>query len=250
MNEKTQPPPREPDPSLTAWEVIRDCQLPDTVRHEAFNSLVCMNRGWWGRGTLLRFAQTTAFLTARRTLTGYGFSTDQVDWEGLAHEALLLLFRRADTVEREPRAWLVGVISNLVKQEVRANIRHMSACHMAASRSDVENPAHSEQLADGDQESRRDIVRLVQALDPSLRAVARLFYEGQLSRLEICAALGISRVALRKRIERIRRAFRSELSPKVAPSKENIGQWSPRTGRMDPHGSNWGVPQSSLASSS
>ena len=43
----------------------------------------------------------------------------RLDWEGIADEALVLLFNRAHTIESAPKNWLWGVVKRLIREEVR-----------------------------------------------------------------------------------------------------------------------------------
>jgi DNA-directed RNA polymerase specialized sigma24 family protein len=218
--------PQQPEPSLSAWTTIQDPHAPEAVRQQAFEDLLHMSQGWWGRGTLLGFVRKVAFAITRRSLGRYHFSTDQIDWEALGVDALLLLYRRAETIERGPRAWLIGVISNLVKQEARANFRYLSAFEVVAWDSQPEHASVWAEKTEPHTINKTDVAALVQDLDPSLRAVALLIYQDQMSRPEICHELGISAVTLRKRIERMRRAFKTELSRNGATATAVGGQTS------------------------
>jgi len=201
------------DPSEEAWRVICSPDLAESARHEAFEKMLWLDEGWWGKGSLLRFVSTHALVISRRILGRYRFSADQVDWEALGTDALLLLFKRAKTIEHQPKAWLIGVISNLVRQEARMNWWHMSTRLLLPTILD-ERPVTEfvDDVASSTSERRRqDLLDLFGDLDPSLSAVAQLLSNGDLTRVEICDTLGISSVALRKRIERLRRAFKCEL---------------------------------------
>ena len=188
-----------PDPSVLAWETLR-CEKEVSARHNAFEALLELNRGWWGNGTLLMFSRSSALFATRRVLVPFGYSVDQLDWEAVGDEALLVLYERAMSVQCQPRAWLRGVIHNLVHESVRRNWNHLSASPV------VEELAVSN--AEGYETNRIQIdVDVFQSLDPSLRALIELVQLGYLTRPEMCAALDISPVALRKRFERMRRAL-------------------------------------------
>ena len=67
-----------------------------------FEQLLAESGGWWGHGSLIHFARFTAMATVRRLLTPHRLSVDQIDWESIANEALLILFQQAPRILHHP----------------------------------------------------------------------------------------------------------------------------------------------------
>ena len=86
-------------------------------REQAFEALLALRAGWWGSGRLVAFVMAVALRETRLRL-GSG-NEGRLDWEGIADEALVLLFNRAHTIESAPKNWLWGVVKRLIAQEVR-----------------------------------------------------------------------------------------------------------------------------------
>jgi DNA-directed RNA polymerase specialized sigma24 family protein len=107
------------DPSLDTLRTLQDETLSESERRKAFGQMLTLDKGWWGEGSLVQFARTAARMSVRRTLASKILSPDQVDWGGVADDALIILFQSAHQIKDAPGNWLAGVIRNLVKNEVK-----------------------------------------------------------------------------------------------------------------------------------
>src|SRR5262245_6726884 len=105
------------DRSLELLATLRDPEDDSSTKDQAFEELLDLPSGWWGTHPLLRFAEAYALYSVRRIL-GSRFSADQIDWEGIAVEALLVLRKSAGSIRGSAESWFRGVIKNLVAQEV------------------------------------------------------------------------------------------------------------------------------------
>src|SRR4051812_42860443 len=96
----------EHDPSRIELRIVQDTSTLDDDRRAAFDRLLHLDGGWWGRGSLIEFARTVSRCTARKLLVGTGLSADVLDWELIADEALVTLFTCGHGITQCPRLWL------------------------------------------------------------------------------------------------------------------------------------------------
>lgn len=195
--------------SLELWSVIRDSGTERARRSEAFERMLDMSfGGWWGQGSLMLFVKAVAFGKARRRLAAFGLPADAIDHEGIAHDALLELFKSAAAIKAPvPTNWLIGTVGNLIAKDIRERYLELTA----------DDVSEQTRIVDPEVASREDeqVVRLYKALlrairdlNPPLQAVAILLWVERSSRKEICNRLEISPETLRKRIERMKVALR------------------------------------------
>jgi DNA-directed RNA polymerase specialized sigma24 family protein len=195
--------------------VIADRTIPLAVRMKAFEQMLEQENGWWGRGTLLDFTRAVSLGRTRKWSSIYNLAPDALDWEGIAHEALLELFENAAKIHGHPRAWLVGVIGILIKREWTDRWPMLSGKEVPENATLLSQDDDSKELRGEEQEF---IVReTILHLTPALKQVGELLYLEYCSRTEIKDKLQIREDVLRKRIERVRKALKAHLAfPTVA----------------------------------
>jgi RNA polymerase sigma factor (sigma-70 family) len=206
-------------PSDRCLSVLRNQDLNHAEREQAFEDLLALREGWWGSGRLVTFVMAVALREARLRL-GRG-NEDRLDWEGIADEALVLLFNRAHTIESAPKNWLWGVVKRLTAQEVRKSWPELVASEVSESQPARESVDPD---MDADEEKRQQqrherISAAVRQLPPTLREVAQLTFLESCDREEVCERLGITPATARKRFQRLRQSL-------VALSALNHGAWS------------------------
>jgi RNA polymerase sigma factor (sigma-70 family) len=198
------------DPSLDCLDVLQDAHADQVEREAAFSEMMSMNSGWWGRRSLYDFAVACTFACARYKLTPHNISVDRIDFEGLAGEGLMILFRKAGEIRESPRGWLAGVLKNLVKSEIRDNWHHLSASEMP------EEMLGDNELSDSERTSLTlddTVIDAIRRLSPALRVVAELHYIHQVPRHELASYIEVSEETLRKRLMRAREALQKQLNP-------------------------------------
>ena len=119
------------------------------------------------------------------------------------HQALRSLDRLDP--ERDPRAWLFGIATNVLRHQRRAAARRLRAYERAAALEDSTRESSSRP------EARRAVVEAVRGLDARDRDALLLFAWGDLTYDEIAAALEIPVGTVRSRINRARRVLRAAL---------------------------------------
>jgi RNA polymerase sigma factor (sigma-70 family) len=209
------------DASVAALAVLRDERSPTAERHLAFERLLQLEAGWWGKGSLLLFAQACALATSRRVLGQYGLSPDAVDWESAAEEALMALSAGRHTIEN-PRAWLIGTIRNRLKNLVRESWPELLATRteeLPAERHPRTSDDAPPEVEPTDAEDRQlfydVLLEAIQGLPPALRQVAQLIYIEGRSPQEIGEVLGVSPATARQRLHRMQLRIRSDLTARL-----------------------------------
>jgi RNA polymerase sigma factor (sigma-70 family) len=185
-------------------------EAPVDEKRAAFERLLSLRTGWWGRGTLTAFALGCALACARIQLRRFQASADRADWESIAQESLIVLFSKAHTIKGNPRNWLIGVIRNLTRNSIRRDYQHLLD---VPSMEELPDPAAEEQEA---QEERGDtaydtILKAISALPQSQRIVAQMILIDRLPINEIAKQLNLSDVAVRKRRSRAMKSLRDAL---------------------------------------
>src|SRR5262245_9875659 len=123
-------------PVPTAGDFNRSVQLLEDLRdaskdpNDALVGMLDLRDGWWAPRSapmpLMKYARACALKVARQMLF-VGLTVDQVDYEGIADEAIMVLGRSAAYIRGNPRAWFNGVIENLVAAELRENGKLLQA---------------------------------------------------------------------------------------------------------------------------
>lgn len=136
--------------------------------------------------------------------------------EDLASQTFTVAFTRrasfrADASDARP--WLLGIATNLLMNERRAERRSLEA--VARIQGQSSRPAPELSVDGLDQE----VAASLAALDPDQRDVLLLFAWGELSYDEISSALGIPVGTVRSRMARARRQLRVRLEPLVQPKE-------------------------------
>jgi RNA polymerase sigma factor (sigma-70 family) len=159
--------------SVKALDVLQDNAATEPQRHAAFERMLELPVGWWGDQPLVLFA-------------------------GGIHSS--------------PRAWLKGVIRNMVLNEIRQGFRDRDAAAIAYERFSIGHEDSSSQPSRGHEDAADErVLRAIQSLPRSLGVVARLLFIERLSRQEIAETLGLTPETLRQRIHRLRESLAEEL---------------------------------------
>lgn len=202
------------DPSWSYFAELRRPSLTESERTQAFGHLLQLDSGWWGDGPLMAFARGAARALARHIGASASLSIDQLDWEGSAQEALMLLAKHATRIKGSPRAWLYGTIKNHIRSQKRRILPELTAEELD-ERSDqhgIEGAAASEEVPEAEDVWVKSVRSAIADLDPSLRDVAEALFLRGMSRAEIRDQLpSVSEVALRKRIQRAREILQARL---------------------------------------
>ena len=206
------------DPADLSWktlDVLQDTAATEAQRHAAFEQMLGLPAGWWGERSLTLFATACALSTARVLTRQKNLPLDSVDWESVATDSLVVLYNEAEAIHSSPRAWLKGVIRNLVLNEIRQEFRERAASAVSDDRHSREQdePSSDGAIGSADAEEPADerVLRAIQALPPSLSTVGRLLFVDRLSRHEIAEMLGLTSEALRQRIHRLREQLADDL---------------------------------------
>jgi len=199
---------------------------PSRSYHErcaAFQKLLSRNRGWWGKGSIFAFARADARAIANRiSKTKIGkYSVDRIDPEGIAQEALIVLFERAHTVKEKggpSKKWFRGVIQNLVRQAIRKNRLTLTMEKIPENfpASAPDDPSETEKNGRRQYDA---LYNIISGMKPSEKTIVLLMLDGFHSHKAIAEALNISHAAARKRWERARKSLERALRPED-PSKE------------------------------
>ena len=130
--------------------------------------------------------------------------------EDIAQSALTILVRDWDLVDN-PHGYLLAT----VRREISHHFRRRAAEKL------VQLDEHLQELISEDPaiglDRRRDALRLLSRLPPSVRQVALLHYGAGMMHQEIAAALGQSEAAVRQLLSRGLRRLRRELEVEAAP---------------------------------
>lgn len=203
------------DPSLADLAVLQDPNSTPDERACAFNRMLNRPRGWWGDGSLLRFAMAVAKLETRKRLFPYGLPIDLIDWESIANEALVVLFERAGKIQGSPKAWFWGVIKNLVRYEIRQSWELLTAERPEIMPEPEHSPREGRFLAFDDA-----VRRAIGELPDSYRVVLQLYFNERLTAKEIADVLRISYAAARQRFSRGMRLLRELLADLELPLEQ------------------------------
>ncbi len=124
--------------------------------------------------------------------------------------------RRAtfDHRKGDPRAWLFGIATNLMRRHFRSEHRRLLAYARAASR-EIEGPDTAEETC-----GRLDASATAGSVAAALATLSQGDYEvltllcwAELSQEEIATALGIPKGTVKSRLHRARRQVRAQLDP-------------------------------------
>ena len=108
--------------SLDCLAILATRSCTCAEREHAFQRLLSLTVGWWGACALVLFAQAVGAAAPARARVGRG-NEAQLDWDGAADQALVMLFEGADTIGPDPRQWLWDTIERIVAQQMpRVNI--------------------------------------------------------------------------------------------------------------------------------
>jgi RNA polymerase sigma factor (sigma-70 family) len=209
------------DHSQELLATLKDSHAAEADKMAAFELLLSQKKGWWGDGPLMKFAKATALGYVRRKLTPHRLSTDLVDWEGLADESVMVLYRSAGTIHGDPRSWLVGVIHNLINADIRTQWNHLTGVPITEG---IPDDRHSQEAnpegahAGAPTEERRllaldeQLISAIRRLTPALRIISELYFVHQVPRNELAASLGISDASARQRLHRAHQTLRQLMS--------------------------------------
>jgi RNA polymerase sigma factor (sigma-70 family) len=200
-----------------ALATLRDPARTGLEKERAFEVLLAVPEGWWGKLQLLTFALAVA-LKETRAILGHA-KADRIDWERIAGEGLFELFQSARKIEGNPRNWLWGVIKNLVRQEMKKRGPELTAALVGewqpAREAEDEDTVRARSLRDEEHEQR--LQEAVSTLTPVLRDVAQLHYVERCTNKEIEERLQLSPSAVRKNLQRIREHFEKLTQAKDPP---------------------------------
>ena len=125
--------------------------------------------------------------------------------EDLCQETFVAALRRGLPAEGSPGAYLFGIARNKVRKHLRD--RKTTAALPAEAPAAVPGPTE----ALGAEEQRARVRAAVAGLEPTLREVIRLRYEGGLNYREIADRLGVPHSTVQGRLKRARIALRDAL---------------------------------------
>lgn len=148
-------------------------------------------------------AQTNFVRELARRLT-----RDEHAAEDIAQDAWLIALRKRDAVRGPMRAWLVGVVGNLVVDRRRSRLRR-DRRERAVARPEAEAPFDSAMLAD---ETRARVKLVIAELAPAYRDVLVLRYYEDLSPAEIAQQLALPLETVRTRLKRGLAQLRQKLA--------------------------------------
>lgn len=134
---------------------------------------------------------------------------DEAEAEDIAQEALVRLWRAAETLELGPhglRPWLRRVTSNLCLDRIRASRRTVVTDEVP----EVEEPA-TQAVGLEEQDLARRVGEAMNALPERQRRALTLFHHEGLSQAEVGEVLGVSDEAVESLLARARRALRASL---------------------------------------
>lgn len=138
--------------------------------------------------------------------------------DDLASQTFTVAFTRRATFRpeaRDGRPWLLGIATNLLMNERRAEQRSLEA--VARIQAQPLRPA-AELANDG---LDHEVAASLAELDPDQRDVLLLYAWGELSYEEIASALAIPVGTVRSRMSRARRHLRLALEPSVQPTENH-----------------------------
>jgi DNA-directed RNA polymerase specialized sigma24 family protein len=188
--------------------IIRDPAADQDRTAAAIVETLELPSGWWcdQNEPLLKFTRAYALNRAKKSLPR-DLSPDSIDWEGVADEVVVNLWKRGTRITRFPRAWYLKSIENLIRKEIRSGWRHLVTDELDER---IEAPpAHDADLLHGVQEtstawSQAEIEEAIRRLPPSLRTTAELVVIHRVeSREQIARSLNVNRTLLRQRLQRI-----------------------------------------------
>jgi RNA polymerase sigma-70 factor (ECF subfamily) len=136
--------------------------------------------------------------------------------DDLASQTFAVAFTRRATFRTDAsdaRPWLLGIATNLLMNERRAEQRSLEA--VARIQAQPLRPAA--ELADDGLD--HEVAVSLAELDPDQRDVLLLYAWGELSQEEIASALAIPVGTVRSRMSRARRHLRLRLEPSVQPEE-------------------------------
>jgi DNA-directed RNA polymerase specialized sigma24 family protein len=183
------------------WKTIADRNFAEEARQEAFEQLLRLPNGRWGKGRLEAVARATVVAAVRDVLKSK--DVDLVDWEGIADEVLVTIYLKAGTI-RSLRAWMKKAARNLVLREIAGRRLWFDELERSALLAPVEGDEEAER--EREVEAARtdgELLSRFAGLTPAIKEVAHLYLHERLERAQICDRLGITPATLRKRIERL-----------------------------------------------
>jgi len=212
------------DPAPMTPEEARSRELLEVLkdtsgdRTSALEALLDLKEGWWGKMPLMKHAKAYALRTTQKTLFA-GLSVDQIDWEGIADMAVIILGQSAFRINGDAGAWFSGVIRNLVSEEIR-EYGLLTASELPPEIDGVAPTLDDEPSADDmspvPEVETDQVQEAIETLSHSLRITATPWLVDRKTSREIRELLVIKAALLRKRRERIAKGLLKTLSPEKA----------------------------------
>ena len=144
--------------------------------------------------------------------------------EDLAAETFLTAYRerhRFDPAIGGPRPWLFGIATNLLRREVRREVQGYRAAADARMRPDTADSPDLQVVRRVDAERVvRSLAAVLAGLDARDRDVLLLSSWGNLSNVEIAAALQIPVGTVGSRLHRVRESIRAHASTRKASTQK------------------------------
>ncbi len=230
------------------WQVLRDPAASVLEKTRAFDDILGQVGGedaWWSRNEpLLSWTKSQALGVASATLNSMslpGLNLDCFDCEGLAHDALIILMKKAPDIKKGPRAYLLGIIRMLVMAAARdlrpfiakedidsynAKLDEAPAAGHAAEdvaayfSEKLQGPEvlPEEELTPSYRELYDQMRDAINSLPPRLRAAYLLKERDNLDTKQIAEALNTSKVNVRQLHARARRALTDEFKRRGFPA--------------------------------
>jgi RNA polymerase sigma factor (sigma-70 family) len=190
---------------LALFEQLQNMEPTDKERLRLFERLLSLDRGFWGRMTLLSWMRRVTFWYAEE-VAAQGARRDAIDDESIATEVLLLFFDNAAKIH-SPRAWLKGTARIRVCGELRLNGSTIFGVEIDAGGFDVQASDSPRRVGRRLRQVRAEIERL-----PSPRRdVMRLYYVERWTTSEIAAALDLREATVRQHLRRGREQLKAIL---------------------------------------
>ena len=144
---------------------------------------------------------------------------DPVDVADLTAEVFLTVIESAPSYRRDrgsPRAWLTGIMRNLLGAHRQARARQVDSHQRLLGRRPLDEDSVQRIVDRIDAEAHaRQVLSALRDLPPTLRDVVELVAVDELSLLDAAAVLGINPGTARVRYHRARHALRHALTPDV-----------------------------------
>lgn len=209
---------RDVDIAIESLERLRDPSVGSQARAEAFDALLHVSAGWWGEGSLLRFAHRCA-CEMYASIPSVRRNCCRDELGDVASEAIVTFYRASTGFVGPPQAarpWLAGIIRmHLLKAMARDARRYRLV--MLLDPNVLDRLPSPESCADQPHSRYKEIHAAIDSLTPALRTVAvmKLLRGYACGWDELSRETNLKPECLRKRWLRARDKLRHLLAPQA-----------------------------------